>query len=512
MKRTCPSASRENTAESRSQNPSSGSGRSAASTSARRRGWKLMPRTAARRTTARSRGSSASIRAMVAAPMLSGSSSRSPAAAAASRSRRNSGLPPDRATASSTTCGGTCAASGVASASDRMSSSESGPSSILDAQRCSPSPSPSPPAASWRVISTIQEEDSSSSASASNSAADAASIRCASSTSTIVGHDERSAQEAQHDLAELRRAGLGRQLRDLGGGRHLDVERDRDQRQPGNQVRVIAPDLGFESFPHPLGRIVPLDLEELAEQLAPGEVRRLPGDYLAGRSEHGHALAQRLSLRQQPRLAGAGLAHELDERPRAAPGRGDRRAQLLELELAADQRQLGADRSVDARARRRTDVPGLEGLGLALDRERPDLDQNEASARPAQNVIRGVDVPDRRLAHHPRRDIHGVAHHRVPPSVRGPDVAREHRAAVDAHPHGERQVGLDDLPQRQQHPLLVVADDARGAGTQPDLCAVRGDVRVEEGDLVALARLLNEPHELVQPARRGLRAPSRAST
>ena len=105
------------------------------------------------------------------------------------------------------------------------------------------------------------------------------------------------------------------------------------------------------------------------------------------------------------------------------------------------------------------------------------------------------------------RDVDGVAHHRIPPAVGRSDRRGEHRAPADAGLHRQRRLGLDDVPQRQQQPLLVLADHPRHAGAQPDLAAVGGDVGIEEADLVAIGRLLHEPDELIEAPRRASRRP-----
>ena len=117
----------------------------------------------------------------------------------------------------------------------------------------------------------------------------------------------------------------------------------------------------------------------------------------------------------------------------------------------------------------------------------------------SHDVAGGVDLAGGRLAHHPGGQVHGVAHHRVPAPVLRPNLSCEHRAAVDANLDGQRRVGLDDLPQGQEHPLFVVADDPRRAGAQADLAAVGRDVRIEEANFVAVACVLDDADEPVEP-------------
>ena len=63
---------------------------------------------------------------------------------------------------------------------------------------------------------------------------------------------------------------------------------------------------------------------------------------------------------------------------------------------------------------------------------------------------------------------------------------------------GKRELGIDDLAQREQHPLLVVARDLRCAGGQNDLPAVGVDVRAEERDVLLLGGFLDDADEPVQ--------------
>ena len=67
-----------------------------------------------------------------------------------------------------------------------------------------------------------------------------------------------------------------------------------------------------------------------------------------------------------------------------------------------------------------------------------------------------------------------------------------------------------DLAQREQHPLLVVADHARRAGGQRDLAAVRVHVGLQEADLELVRDGLDVADELARSRPRPPRAPPRA--
>ena len=58
--------------------------------------------------------------------------------------------------------------------------------------------------------------------------------------------------------------------------------------------------------------------------------------------------------------------------------------------------------------------------------------------------------------------------------------------------------GRDHLPQRQQHPLLVVAEGARRPCDEDDLPPVVVDVRAEERHTVGVDRSLDARHEFLE--------------
>ena len=63
---------------------------------------------------------------------------------------------------------------------------------------------------------------------------------------------------------------------------------------------------------------------------------------------------------------------------------------------------------------------------------------------------------------------------------------------------GDRQSGLDDPAQREQHALLVVAGDLRCARGQDQLAAVGVDIGGEEGDVLLLGRRLDDIQQPMQ--------------
>ncbi len=133
---------------------------------------------------------------------------------------------------------------------------------------------------------------------------------------------------------------------------------------------------------------------------------------------------------------------------------------------------------------------GLQRLGL------------EPHARGLEHRLRGEDLARLGLGHHARGEVHRVAHHRVGAAVRGAHVTHEDRAAVHADPHVDRGLRVGDLPQGEQHPLLVVAARVGRSRHQDDLAAVAVHVGAQERDAVAVGGLLDGGDEPVERERR----------
>ncbi len=114
---------------SRSHVSPSGGGSPSSSTSARNRRWNVTPSTEARRTSARSAGARASIRAIAAVSMDSGSIA--PEVMTCARSSANCGFPPARSTTRVTSCGNNGASTVAASTSSTTSSWPRGSSRIV---------------------------------------------------------------------------------------------------------------------------------------------------------------------------------------------------------------------------------------------------------------------------------------------------------------------------------------------------------------------------------------------
>ena len=119
--------------------------------------------------------------------------------------------------------------------------------------------------------------------------------------------------------------------------------------------------------------------EQRAQQAAEGEVRRRGLVLGAGRRHREQVRCLRLHLLDEPRLAHAGLADQLDQVAEAHAHRCDCGREDRQLALAADERQpalgLGCGRAGDG-----DDVEGRDRLGDALQRQRLELDRLEGAA------------------------------------------------------------------------------------------------------------------------------------
>jgi hypothetical protein len=129
----------------------------------------------------------------------------------------------------------------------------------------------------------------------------------------------------------------------------------------------------------------------------------------------------------------------------------------------------------------------------------------KARLRAIEHLTGCVDVSEGRLRHDPRGQVDRVPHERVRAPIGWPDLAGEHVTAVD--PDADRQPwrGLHHLAQREQHAFLVVPDRPRRAGAHAQLPPIGGDIGVEEADLVAVGRVLDEAHDLVEALGGGAR-------
>ena len=294
------------------------------------RGWNVRPNTAARRTSARSSGASASMRAIVAASAESGRPSMPfDSMAARSRSRRNCGLPPERVATTSSTCIG----SGCCSAARRAmrSASGAGEGAQLDAR--------DGPGRRWREAGPGgPPRDADQPAARGGGAREEREQlgRRLVHVVRVLDLDQRMAGQhdleiAVHRLVQLGPAVLLGEHLDFGRRGQVDVEGDREQRQPRHEVGHLRAHVGFDGLQHVGIARVPSDAHHFPQQLAPQDVRRGRGIGFA----HGVQLAELRRVVahgfEQTRLADAGLADDVEQsavagaRPRRAP-RGSRRA------------------------------------------------------------------------------------------------------------------------------------------------------------------------------------------
>ena len=137
------------------------------------------------------------------------------------------------------------------------------------------------------------------------------------------------------------------------------------------------------------GGAVLRQLEQRAQQPAEGEVRRRRL-VLRARGRHGEQVGRlRLQLLDEPRLAHAGLADQLDDVAEAHPHGRERGREDRQLALAADERQPRARARLAAEPETPTDVERRHRLGDPLQRQRLELDRLEGAARALEQVAGG---------------------------------------------------------------------------------------------------------------------------
>ena len=318
---------------------------------------------------------------------------------------------------------------------------------------------------------------------------------------------QRGAEEVDDQLVQLDPAELLVELRDLARRRHVDPERDREQRQPRLEHRGGAADRGPQPRGYELVVRVDRDAQHLAQQLAGRAVGCRGGVRLAGRVEPAEVARTAAQLLEQPALAEAGLAHDLHDAPAALAYGRERSLEGVELAAPAREREaaVGQQRLPAAAAGRRTDGERLDRPCLSLDAERGHARHREPRCRAVEHPLRRVQLAVGRGGHQPGREVDRVAHHGVSAAIRRSDVAREHGAAVHADLHGQRPAAVEDLPEREQHAPVVVVRGDRCAGGQEQLAAVRVHVRAEQADAVPRACVGGPGDELIERVRDGLR-------
>ena len=309
-------------------------------------------------------------------------------------------------------------------------------------------------------------------------------------------------EESQDALVELLALSLLGEERHLGGGREVRVERAGEEREPGKQVGREREELVAEPLAYGVVGVLPADVQELTHQLAPHDVRRVGRIGLARRPENPDVKRGAAELLEETRLADPGLAHDVHEP--AVAGRARPPGRPGALPSQAHDRRAGIRFAETWRVREPIAAPTAHartGLRLPLDGERLELRRFEEGVGAVEHIGGRVDQAGLGLGHQPRRQVHGVAHDRVRASVPRADVAREDRPAVHADPDRDRRGGIDDPPQGEQHPLLVVAGDRGRARRQDQLATVGVDVGREERDTLFLGGLLHDRDQLVEATR-----------
>ena len=182
---------------------------------------------------------------------------------------------------------------------------------------------------------------------------------------------QRRLQVAQHDLLDLGPAEALLEPSGRRGLRQRQVQRDAQQRHQRDQLGVAAGHLRREALEHLLRRGTRGQGGHLAQQQPHRVVRRRGLVLLAGGLQEAQVRTAPVQLGDEPGLADARLAGEVDDDAAPGPDLCRCRVQLGQLGLPADQRQV-----VGVLARlpqHRPDAGGVDRLRLALDGERRQL-------------------------------------------------------------------------------------------------------------------------------------------
>ncbi len=255
----------------------------------------------------------------------------------------------------------------------------------------------------------------------------------------------------------------------------------------------------------PLGRVVDRDAQGPPDRRLDRGERHALDRAVAAEHDHVQARAARDQRPGQRRLAGAGVADEVDAATGPGQGGVEAAAEIGQEVGPAEQLRLGAvvdrrvQRGAGAEARR------LERLGLALHGEGRDRLGGEGDRGLREGRVGDEDLAGAGPGHDSGRGVHRVAHDGVEAAVEGPDLGGEQRPGVDADPHGDRRPGVDDLAHGEEHAVDVVLVGQRRAGGEDELAPVVVDVAGHEADVVGVGGDLHRPDQLVEPVGGGLR-------
>ena len=137
-------------------------------------------------------------------------------------------------------------------------------------------------------------------------------------------------------------------------------------------------------------------------------------------------------------------------------------------------------------------------LALALHHERGQPLGLEQRPRTIEHGVRREHLSGSRLRHQPRGEVDGVAHRQEGRPVLGADLAGEDRTTVDPRAQCEADVEPDDLAEREEHELLVVAGAAGRAEAQVELAAIGAEVGRLQADVAIVDRRLHAHRQRMQ--------------
>ena len=199
-----------------------------------------------------------------------------------------------------------------------------------------------------------------------------------------LGH--RCREEARDRFVHFRAPVRLRQHFNFGRCSDFETEGDCNQRQPRRQIGRYSFDFRAKALGDFHLGIIATELHVFAQQFAPHRVWGGSGIGFASGVllvEADRRVAQRL---EQARLADARIACDFDQAARTRTCAGESFADSAQLGIAARKRQTLRRYLSRFRALRAPDRPGMNRLGLTLDRKRIEASRFEHGVRPIEHV------------------------------------------------------------------------------------------------------------------------------
>ena len=316
---------------------------------------------------------------------------------------------------------------------------------------------------------------------------DASSIQCASSKWTSVGVSSRCVSRSSTTPFRRARRNDGCSSSTSGVEQHGDVEHVAEQRRPLHEVGRDGLDRVAELDRVALGVAAQLDGEERAQQPVEREVGRRRLVLLARRRRDRQAAGAVADLLDDPRLADAGGADELDEAAEAHLRRDEHGVEHRHLALPVDERQLAGRPGARAAPTAPTETAST-GLALPF--------SASGSSGVTSNAVRER-ATSSGVVHTARSGAFAIsraASAAVPPRIvyvrRYGGPIRPAKTLPSARPmwSGSRGARVDGGARGSQQALLVVARSRRDARDEDDTPTGGVDVALEEAHAVCVGR------------------------